>query len=61
MDYWGLLWQLLAYGVLILLVIVLVFAIIEPGPLQNRRTFGRRRESAPEDEPEQSDPTKSTE
>lgn len=42
MDFWGLFWQVLAYGGLLFLVVVLVLAIIEPGPLQKPRTFGRR-------------------
>jgi hypothetical protein len=53
MDIWGLFWQILAYGALLFLLIVIVFAIIEPGPLQKRRTFGRRRSEDLEEEPTQ--------
>ncbi len=43
MDAWSMIWQVLGYGVLVAIVLVLIFAIIEPGPLQKPRTFGRRR------------------
>jgi hypothetical protein len=57
MDIWGLFWQILAYGALLFLLIVIVFAIIEPGPLQKRRTFGRRRSGDLEEEPTQHGPS----
>jgi hypothetical protein len=57
MDIWGLFWQILAYGALLFLLIVIIFAIIEPGPLQKRRTFGRRRGEDPEEDPTQNDPS----
>ena len=44
MDGWGIVWQILAYGALAAIVIVVIFAIIEPGPLQEQRRFGRRRQ-----------------
>jgi hypothetical protein len=46
MDFWGLFWLILAFGALAVIVIVLIFAIIEPGPLQNQRGFGRKRKQA---------------
>jgi hypothetical protein len=57
MDIWGLFWQILAYGALLFLLIVIIFAIIEPGPLQKRRTFGQRRGEDPGDEPTQNEPS----
>jgi hypothetical protein len=52
MDFWSIVWQILAYGALAAIVIVLIFAILEPGPLQEQRRFGRHRthqEEADED------------
>lgn len=54
MDFWGLFWMILAFGALALIVILLIFAIVEPGPLQNQRGFGRRQpkqtDAPPDDE-----------
>ncbi len=45
----ALLWQVLAAVAIGGIVVVLILAIIEPGPLVKRRPFPRRRRSAPAD------------
>ncbi len=47
-----LLWQAVAVIAVLGLLLVLVFAILEPGPLQKRRSFGKGRrgeESVPQE------------
>jgi hypothetical protein len=53
MDIWGLFWQILAFGALALIVILLIFAIIEPGPLQKQRGFGRHKKRQTDDRPDE--------
>jgi uncharacterized membrane protein YdfJ with MMPL/SSD domain len=46
-------WQILAILVMVTLVAALIFAIIEPGPLLQRKTFGRRsQQNAGDDDPD---------
>ncbi len=49
LDPYALLWQVLAAVAIGGIVIVLIFAIIEPGPLTKKRPFPRKRRSAPAD------------
>lgn len=49
LDPGALLWQVLAAIAIGGIVIVLIFAIIEPGPLVNKRPFPRRKRTAPAD------------
>lgn len=48
-DPGALLWQVLAAIAIGGIVIVLIFAIIEPGPLVRKRPFPRRKRTAPAD------------
>ena len=40
-----LLWQAIAIIAVLGLLLVLVFAVLEPGPLQKRRSFGKGRKT----------------
>jgi hypothetical protein len=54
-------WQILAFGLVAALVLLLFLAIVEPGPLQKPRTFGRsRRQDAGQDTAPENDPLTGT-
>lgn len=53
-------WQILALISVGALILLLIFAIIEPGPLQEPRTFGRRAQPNAKDEADQDEESDET-